>query len=105
MKSLVRFLLFLLFLCVLGSGFVFTVNNTDTVPLWLGIDLPPRPLGLWILLTFSLGAILGLLLGMRLFSRLRDRLELKRLRARVLQMEAELVRLKQELAATDGRER
>lgn len=64
MKRLARFLLFLLLLAALLAGFVFTLNNTLAVPLWLGIDLDPQPLSVWMLLAFASGGLLGVVLGL-----------------------------------------
>lgn len=89
MKRLARFLLFLLLVLVLLAGFVFTLNNTTVVPLWLGTDLDPKPLSVWFLLAFSAGGLLGLLLGLGLWRSVRHRLELRQLRARIRQLEQE----------------
>jgi uncharacterized integral membrane protein len=95
MKSLVRFLLFLLLILVLFAGFIFTLNNTVTVPLWLGADLNPRPLGVWVLLAFVVGGLAGLLLGLGLWQRFRSRMEVRQLKSRLQQAEMELAILKQ----------
>ena len=94
MKRLARFLLFLLLIVVLLAGFVFTLHNTSPVPLWLGVDLDPRPLGLWMVLAFGAGGLIGLLLGLGLWQRVRHRLETRHMRARVRQLEHELALLK-----------
>src|SRR5690606_25917544 len=101
MKRLARSVLLLLLLVVLLAGFVFTLNNTMPVPLWLGIDLNPQPLGLWMLLAFGCGGLLGLLLGLGLWRRFRQRLEVRQLRAKVRELEHELNGLKQS-AATEA---
>lgn len=98
MKRLARFVLLLLLLVVLLAGFVFTLNNTMPVPLWLGADLNPQPLGLWMLLAFGSGGLLGLLLGLGLWRRFRQRLEVRHLRAKVRELEHELNGLKQQRA-------
>jgi uncharacterized integral membrane protein len=95
MKRLARFLLFLLLLIVLLAGFVFTLNNTAPVGLWLGTDMAPKPLSIWMLLAFTTGSLLGLLLGLGLWQRFRNKLEVRQLRARVAQLEQELAILKQ----------
>jgi uncharacterized integral membrane protein len=95
MKRLVRFLLFLLLVVVLLAGFVFTLNNPTAVPLWLGTDLAPRPLSIWMLLAFSSGGLLGLLLGFGLWQRFLHMREARQLRNRVKQLEQELDALKQ----------
>ena len=95
MKRLVRFLLFLLLILVLLAGFVFTLNNTTAVPLWLGADLSPKPLSIWMLLAFSSGGLIGLLLGLGLWQRFLHAREARQLRLRVKQLEQELETLKQ----------
>lgn len=80
MKSIARFLLFLLFVLVVFSGFLFTVNNTVEIPLWFGATLPPKPLGLWVLFAFAAGALLGLLLGFGLWRRVQLKLQVRQLR-------------------------
>jgi uncharacterized integral membrane protein len=98
MKSIARFLLFLVLILVVLSGFIFTINNTVEVPLWLGVGFAPRPLGVWILLAFTAGGLAGLLLGLGLWRRVQSRLQLRQLRLRLQQTEAELARLKQQAA-------
>jgi hypothetical protein len=34
------------------------------VPLWLGTDLDPEPLSIWMLLAFASGGLIGLVLGL-----------------------------------------
>lgn len=99
MKRLVRFLLFLLLIIVLLAGFVFTLNNTTAVPLWLGTEFSPKPLSIWMLLAFSSGGLLGLLLGFGLWQRFLHAREARQLRNRVKQLERELEALKQPQAA------
>lgn len=94
MKRLARLVLVLLLLAVLLAGFVFTLNNTMPVPLWLGVPLEPQPLGLWMLLAFGSGGLIGLLLGLGLWRRFRQRLEVRQLRAKLRQAEQELNDLK-----------
>ncbi|HEY0962632.1 MAG TPA: lipopolysaccharide assembly protein LapA domain-containing protein [Pseudomonadales bacterium] len=96
MKRLTRFLLVLVLLAVLLAGFIFTLNNTMAVPLWLGTDLNPQPLGLWMLLSFASGGLLGLLLGLGLWRRFRLKREVRQLRAKVHQLELELGVLKRQ---------
>lgn len=105
MKRLARFLLFLLLILVLLAGFVFTLNNTAPVPLWLGADLDSKPLSIWMLLAFSAGGLLGLLLGLGLWQRFLNRLEVRQLRARVRQLEQELTQEKTKQLADPARER
>jgi uncharacterized integral membrane protein len=96
MKSLARFLLFLLLILVLFAGFIFTLNNSAAVPLWLGTALNPRPLGIWVLLAFIAGGLAGLLLGLLgLWQRFRQRIEVHQLKKRLQQAEMDLAILKQ----------
>jgi uncharacterized integral membrane protein len=99
MKRLARFLLFLLLLLVLLAGFVFTLNNTTAVPLWLGTGFSPKPLGVWMLLAFASGGLLGLLLGFSLWQRFLHAQQARQLRTRVRQLEQELAALKPPQAA------
>ncbi len=94
MKRLARFLLFLVLFCVLLAGFVFTLNNTTAVPLWLGTELTPRPLGIWMLLAFTVGGLAGLLLGLGLWQRLHNKKDVRQLRLRLQQKEQELAMVK-----------
>ncbi|MGV3592684.1 MAG: lipopolysaccharide assembly protein LapA domain-containing protein [Gammaproteobacteria bacterium] len=102
MKRLARFLLLMLLLAVLLAGFVFTLNNPTAVPLWLGTDLDPQPLGLWMLLAFATGGLLGLLLGLGLWRRFRQNIELRQLRTKVRQLESELIALKKQGAPPEA---
>jgi uncharacterized integral membrane protein len=104
MKSLVRFLLFLLLIFVLLAGFVFTLNNTVAVPLWLGAELSPRPLGVWILVAFSAGGLAGLLVGLGLLQRFRSRMEVRHLKNRLQQVEREFAVLKSSTSSPDMRD-
>lgn len=95
MIRIARFLLFILLTLVLLTGFVFTLNNTVAVPLWVGTELTAKPLGVWILLAFAIGGLAGLLLGLGLWSRFRSNRELRQIRMRLQQSEKELAMLKQ----------
>lgn len=100
MKSIFRFLLFLVLVLGVLSGFVFTLHNTAPTGLWLGTDLTPRPLALWILLAFGCGGVLGLLLGLGLWRRLQNRVQVMQLRGRLQQAEKELAAMKQQSQTT-----
>lgn len=95
MKSIARFLLFLFFVLVVVSGFLFTINNTEPVALWLGTSLQSRPLGVWVLLAFGSGALLGLALGVGLWRHVLYRAKVKRLQQRLAAAERELAALKE----------
>lgn len=75
-------LLLMLFLILLGAGFA--LWNTQTVPLSFGLfSFQARPLSVWIIMSFSFGAISGLILGAGLIRHLQ-------LRHRIRQLEHEL---------------
>lgn len=95
MKSIFRFLLFLVLVLVVLSGFIFTLHNTASTALWLGTDLTPRPLALWILLAFGTGGMVGLALGLGLWRRLLKQVQVRQLRVKLQQAEKELAALKQ----------
>jgi len=81
MSKLTRFIAGLFFLLVVLAGFVFTSNNSVVVPLWVGIELAPQSLAVWILLAFAWGGVLGLILGYGLFRRIKSQLKIKQLEA------------------------
>src|SRR5690606_17337164 len=90
---------FLLLLFVLLAGFVFTLNNSAPVPLWLGTTMNPKPLSVWMLLAFSAGGLFGLLLGLGLWQRFRMQREVRQLRTRLHQVEQERDTARQQAAA------
>lgn len=84
MKRFKRWLIILLmlFLILLSTGFA--LWNTQAVPLSFGLfSFEARPLSVWIIISFSLGAFSGLLLGAGLIRHLQ-------LRHRIRQLEQEL---------------
>ena len=83
MSTLIRFIVGLLFLLVVLAGFIFASNNSIVVPLWIGIDLAPQSLAVWILLAFAWGGVLGLLLGYGLFRRIKAHLKINKLEAQL----------------------
>jgi len=103
MNSIARFLLFLLFIIIVISGFLFTVNNTAEIPLWLGASLSPRPLGIWVLFAFAAGALLGLLLGYGLWRRVQLKLQVRQLRHRLESVEKQLSIYRQHSGTSAGK--
>jgi putative membrane protein len=79
MSKLTRFIAGLFFLLVALAGFIFTSNNSVVIPLWVGIELAPQSLAIWILLAFAWGGVLGLILGYGLFRRIKAQLKIKQL--------------------------
>ena len=81
MSKITRFIIALLFLLVVLVGFIFTSNNSVMVPLWVGVELAPQSLAVWVLLAFAWGGVLGLLLGYGLFRRIKAQLRINHLEA------------------------
>jgi uncharacterized integral membrane protein len=102
MKSLARFLKFLLLMLLILAGFVFAANNDAPVGLWLLRDFSARPVSIWIFLAFATGAMLGLLLGYGLWRRIRMGWQLRQLQARLLHCQQELALLRERVGDDKG---
>lgn len=87
MSSLIRFVFCLILLAIVLLGFVFSNYNPTEVPLWIGFELSPQRVGVWLILAFALGGIIGLLLGFGFFRRIKYRVELYQLRAQLKKVE------------------
>jgi lipopolysaccharide assembly protein A len=83
MSKITRFIAGLFFLLVVLAGFIFTSNNSVMVPLWIGIELSPQSLAVWVLLAFAWGGVLGLLLGYGLFRRIKAQFKINQLEAQL----------------------
>ena len=83
MSKLTCFIAWLSFLLVLLAGFIFASNNSVEVPLWIGIELAPQSLAIWLILAFAWGGLLGLLLGYGLFRRIKAQLRIRQLEAQL----------------------
>ena len=84
MKRFKRWLIILLMLILILLSTGFALWNTQAVPLSFGLfSFEARPLSVWIIISFSLGAFSGLLLGAGLIRHLQ-------LRHRIRQLEQEL---------------
>ena len=83
MKGFVRFITFLVFVGIILLAFLFAVNNTTVVTLWIGREMPPLSVGVLIICTFILGGLLGLILGLRIFRQLKYILEIRQLRSQL----------------------
>jgi putative membrane protein len=97
MKSVIRFLWFLLFLLLALAGFIFTIRNPEPVSLWLGVQLAARPLSLWLLVSFIVGGLIGLSLGLGIWRGLKTRLALRQQRQRIEQQDLQLQELRHKL--------
>jgi len=82
-KGLVRLITFLIFVGIILLAFLFAVNNTTEVSLWLGTTLPPMGAGVLVICAFITGGILGLLLGLGIFRQLRYKLKIRQLETRL----------------------
>jgi hypothetical protein len=105
MKRLARFMTMLLLIVVVLAGFLFIIKNDIQTGLWLGKDLEPRSLGLWVLVAFMTGGMAGLLLGLGLWGKLRQRLELTQARKQLQQCRDETRNLQEQLEILDRKSR
>jgi putative membrane protein len=87
MRKLIRYLGGICFLLIVLAGFVFASKNSSEVPLWIGVQLAPQSLAVWVLLAFAWGGMLGLLIGFGLFRRLRSNYKIHQLEARLKKLE------------------
>lgn len=93
MRWIRRILIALLLVLVLVFGLLFSVQNTQSVPLdLLALQLNERPLAVWLFAAFALGGIAGMLAGS--FALLRLQANRYRLRRRLETCERELSELK-----------
>lgn len=81
MKSFYRFIAFLIFVSIVLLGFLFAVNNTTEVALWIGIDLPPFSIGVLVIIAFITGSLVGLLLGIEIFRQMKYLFQIRKLRS------------------------
>jgi len=86
-KGFVRFISFLVFISIVLLAFLFAVNNTTEVSLWLGKELPALSVGVLVIIAFILGGVIGLFLGIGLFKQFRTMAELRQLRKKVARLE------------------
>lgn len=74
MRLLKRVIAFLILAVVAMFGVLFTIQNTDTVPLDLLIfQLSEQRIALWVLLAFACGGIIGMLISAALILRLKSK--------------------------------
>ncbi len=91
MNKLARIIVWCFIFIIFVTSIVFSFSNTQPVALSFGIvTLAPQALAVWIIAAFALGAMLGLLLGAGVLRNLRAKLEIKRLRAQLSQLEQSL---------------
>lgn len=87
MKGLYHFIKFLLFAGMVLLAFLFAVNNTTEVSLWIGRELQPVSIGVLLIVVFILGGFLGLVLGLGIFRQLKYVLEIRQLRSQVKKLQ------------------
>ena len=87
MRKLINFLGLMCFLLVVLAGFIFASQNTSEVPLWIGVELAPQNMAVWILLAFAWGGVLGLGIGYGLFRRIKAQYRIHQLEARLKKLE------------------
>ncbi len=83
MKGLVHLIAFLVFVGMILLAFLFAVNNTIEVSLWIGLQLPVLSVGVLVICAFILGGVLGLILGLRIFVQLKYILQIRHLRSQL----------------------
>jgi len=105
MRRLARFLTLLLLIVVVLAGFLFIIKNDIKTGLWLGKELEPRSLGLWVLAAFMAGGLAGLLLGLGLWGKLRQRLALTQSRQQLQKCRDESRNLQEQLDILDRKSR
>ena len=103
MSAFIRFVIVIIFIAIVLVGFVFSVNNTMEVPLWVGVDLAPQRIGIWVMMAFIVGAMSGLLLGFGLFKRIKYKVQLIQLRSRLKSAEKKLAATSLPVLESDGK--
>ena len=90
---MVRFLLFIFFLALILLFFVFTLENLDLVSLNLIVEKYKVPLGLTMLVSFVLGAVIGILFSISLV--LKNKNKARVLAKKIAVAEQEVANLRQ----------
>ena len=82
-RNFVTSLFFIFLVGIILLAFLFAVNNTTEVSLWLGMQMPPLSVGVLMICAFILGGVLGLVLGLRIFQQLKYILQIRHLRSQL----------------------
>lgn len=101
MKSTAGFLVFLLLVLVALAGFLFMLNNEGMATLWLGRDVGPLSLGIWVLGAFLAGGLAGLLGGYGLWNKLQVRREISSLRKQLQKEQLDKRQLQEQVASLE----
>ena len=80
MKGFFRFITFLVFVGTVLLAFLFAVNNTTEISLWVGTELPALSIGVIIIAVFILGGLTGLVLGVGIFRQLKYKVQIRQLK-------------------------
>ena len=103
MNSTAGFLVFLLLLLVALAGFLFRLNNEGAATLWLGRDVAPLSLGIWVLGAFLVGGATGLLGGYGLWNKLQVRRQINSLRKQLQKEQADNRQLQEQVASLEAK--
>jgi uncharacterized integral membrane protein len=89
---MVRFLLFIFFLALILLFFVFTLENLDLVSLNLIVEKYQVPIGLTMLVSFILGAVIGILFSISLILKNKNKARMLAKKIAVAEQEVENLR-------------
>jgi uncharacterized integral membrane protein len=82
-KGFFRFITFLVFVGIVLLAFLFAVNNTTEVVLWIGVELPPVSVGVLVIVVFITGGLLGLMLGIGVFRQMKYIFQIRKLHSQL----------------------
>ena len=89
MKGFFRFITFLVFVGTVLLAFLFAVNNTTDISLWVGTELPALSIGVIIIAVFILGGLTGLVLGVGIFRQLKYKVQIRQLKSQLEKLRLE----------------
>ena len=70
-------------------AFLFAVNNTTEISLWVGTELPALSIGVIIIAVFILGGLTGLVLGVGIFRQLKYKVQIRQLKSQLEKLRLE----------------
>jgi len=82
-KGFFRFITFLVFVGTVLLAFLFAVNNTTEINLWVGTELPVFSIGVIIIAVYILGGLTGLVLGLGILRQLKYRVQIRQLQSQL----------------------
>jgi uncharacterized integral membrane protein len=82
-KGFFRFITFLVFVGTVLLAFLFAVNNTTEINLWVGTELPAFRIGVIIIAVYILGGLTGLVLGLGILRQLKYRVQIRQLQSQL----------------------